>query len=374
MSDRGANPGLYVHVPFCKSKCPYCDFFSVTNRSLVNEWLRAIEKEALFYKDNFRAFDTLYIGGGTPTCLGDSELAILLGSLNNHFTLLPEAEVTLEANPNDITLERLKHFLNLGINRISLGIQAFSDRELKFLGRRNSVLQNHRVLQWIRCCNSLILAVDLIYGLPGQTLTTWMDTLEQVLEYRPEHLSCYQLTLEERTPFGEMHKEGLLEPLSDQAGADFFLQTSDFLEEKGYLHYEISNFAKSPEHMAHHNCKYWRHVPYLGLGPAAHSLQNGVRWWNVRSVEQYCRSLEYDQSPVAEKEVLSAEQLHMESLLLGLRTAHGVPLQLLGESPRAKPALSKLQAEGLVQLHNNHLVPTKRGFLVADSLPLLFLE
>lgn len=370
----GAAPGLYVHVPFCVSKCRYCDFFSVTDRARVRDWLTAVDQEARLYGDNFGTFDTLYIGGGTPSCLSDPELAVLVDVLRRHCSLAPQTEVTLEANPDDLSPARLEHFISLGVNRLSLGVQSFNDRELQFLGRRNSARQNHQALCWARSRDGLQLAVDLIYGVPGQTLAGWLDALRQVLAYRPEHLSCYQLTVEAGTPLAEMRQRGLIELPAEEVAADFFLQTSDYLAENGYEHYEISNFSRGHQPRSRHNCKYWRHMPYLGLGPGAHSFRDGVRWWNVRSVEQYCRMLCNGCAPIREREHLSDAQLRLEALFLGLRTTDGIPLQLLSDCPQTAATLSTLQATGLVKVEDNRILPTPKGFAVADSLPLLLLD
>jgi len=368
------SPGLYVHVPFCKTKCPYCDFYSTTSRSAVKEWLSAVQKEALLYAKQFADFNTLYLGGGTPTSLSDLELTLLIESLRKHFSFSRDTEVTLEANPDDITHQRLAYFHDLGINRISLGLQSLHDNELKYLGRRNNAKQNQRALQYVRSIPSLNLAVDLIYAFQGQTRTSWLKTLETVLEFHPEHLSCYQLTLEENTPFGRMEREGQIRPLSEDEQSDFFLTTSEFLEASGYIHYEISNFARSPEHLSRHNTKYWRHIPYLGLGPGAHSFQAGIRWWNLKSVELYCQALAGGQTPMAGSESLSQEQLTLESLYLGLRTKDGISARILDGSHQVKHTLGQLQAAGLVELTNGKVMPTLKGFLVADSLPLMLLD
>ena len=371
----GESPGLYVHVPFCKTKCPYCDFYSITSRENVGEWLSAVQKEALLYAKRFSEFDTLYLGGGTPSSLADSELALLIESLRRRFSFSDDTEVTLECNPDDISgRQRLVNLQNLGINRISLGVQSLNDNELKYLGRRNTSEQNQRVLQWVRSIPSLALAVDLIYAFDGQSRQSWLRTLEYVLDFHPEHISCYQLTLEEDTPFGKMQHQGLIHPVSEDEQSDYFLMTSQYLEERGYVHYEISNFAIGPEHFSRHNTKYWRHVPYLGLGPAAHSFQAGVRWWNLKSVEQYCNSLHNGKAPIAGREKLSPEQLKLESLYLGLRTRNGVNAGMLSDSPRVNDTLAQLQRAGFVNTDNGRIIPTRKGFLLADSLPLMLLD
>jgi len=363
-----------VHVPFCKSKCPYCDFYSVTSHSSVNRWLQALDREADFYSRQFAAFDTLYLGGGTPSSLADSELAWLIDSLGRRFTFSPSAEVTMEANPDDILPQRLSRFQAMGINRISLGVQSFSDDELKFLGRRNTAVQNQQVLEWIKACGSFSVAVDLMYGFKGQMTESWQKTLDRTLDLHPEHLSCYQLSIEQSTRFGRLQREGLMEPLNETQQGDFFMFTSEHLQARGYVHYEISNFSRGIEHMSRHNRKYWSHAPYLGLGPAAHSFQNGIRWWNARSVEQYCLALEGGKSPVAGSENLSIEKLRLESLFLGLRTRDGIGVEAIGASPQCRSALLQLQTEGLVRIENGNIVPTQKGFLIADSLPLLLLD
>lgn len=369
------NPGLYIHVPFCRTKCPYCDFYSVTSPSLVSEWMDGLRKEALLYKDRFTAFDSLYLGGGTPTLLAGRELTTLMDGLFRHLTFSPDTEITIEANPDDITLEKLALLRDLGTNRISLGVQSFDDRELQYLGRRHTARQTEKALEWIRTSGFTNVGVDLMYGFTGQTEASWVQTMKHALDFKPEHLSCYQMTFEEGTPFGKMLAEGRIEPLGEEKERDFFLLTSRFLEEHGYLHYEISNFARSEEFFSRHNQKYWQHVPYLGLGPSAHSFQDGVRWWNYRSIRRFCRALADGKLPVDGTETLSTEQLRLESLYLGFRTRDGVSIKTLhNSSPRSDEILSRLQKSGLVRVLKNRALPTREGFAVADRLPLLFSE
>lgn len=366
------SPGLYIHVPFCRTKCPYCNFYSVTSLSLVADWLDGLCKEAIIYKDRFAVFDSIYLGGGTPTLLAESEMAALIDSLFRYFTFSPDTEITIEANPDDITLEKLALLRKIGINRISLGVQSFNDKELQYLRRRHSAAQAERALERIRASGFTNIGVDLMYGFPGQTQAGWIQTMRRVLDFKPEHLSCYQMTLEESTPFGKMLAEGRIKPLGEEEGRSFFLLTSGFLEERGYIHYEISNFARWQKYKSRHNSKYWQHVPYLGLGPAAHSFLEGVRWWNMESVERYCRTLAKGRLPVAGTETLSQEQHRLESLYLGFRTSHGIDLELLHIQPHSDTILTELQKSGLIQVHGGRAIPTRDGFLVADSLPLLF--
>jgi oxygen-independent coproporphyrinogen-3 oxidase len=365
-------PGLYLHVPFCRTKCPYCDFYSVTSFSLVSDWLEAVRNECLHYRDRFPGFDSLHLGGGTPTALDDHQMVRLIGLLRNEFSFSGDVEFTVEANPDDLSPSKLELLSDLGVNRISLGAQSFDDQDLLFLKRRHTVQQTERALEWVRGAGFCNVGLDLIYGLPGQTRTRWLHSLDRALGYEPEHISCYQLTLEEHTPLGRMRTEGRILPLTEEEEEAFFMVTSAFLEERGYIHYEISNFARGIENTSRHNVKYWQHAPYLGLGPSAHSYLGNQRWWNVRSVTSYCRILARGSRPIAGEETLSEEQSVIETLMLGFRTRDGIDLDLLAAQSGSNKPLEALEQAGLVEVRDRKVIPTRRGFLVADSLPLLF--
>ena len=367
-----APPGLYLHIPFCRSKCRYCDFYSVASSAAIPAWLEAVKSEVLLYQEQFPDFDSLYLGGGTPTILGERELAALMACLRKHFTFSPDSEITIEANPDDLSTDKLKAFEGLGINRISLGVQSLDDRDLQYLGRSHSAKQALKALAMIRSCGFAEVGVDLMYGLEGQSIPGWKRTMDQVLEFRPEHLSCYQLTIEASTPLGKLKAAGQVRAIGEKWETAFFVFTSRYLEKHGYRHYEISNFARNRETMCRHNRKYWKHVPYLGLGPSAHSFQAGSRWWNVRSIQQYCRLLAAGKAPVEASEALTQAQLDLEALALGLRTSDGVALHAPGGRLRSGKALEELQKTHLVTVNNGRIQPTRKGFLVADSLPLMF--
>lgn len=371
MNDR-QNPGLYVHVPFCKTKCPYCDFYSKPSLSLVPEWIDALREEALFYRDRFAQFDTVYLGGGTPSLLSEKELDLLLHHLRSTFSISSRSEFTLEANPDDVTAEKLSAYRTLGINRLSLGVQSFHDQELLFLKRRHTAFQAATALDKIKNEDAFKVGVDLMYGLPGQTELSWIETLEEAIQFQPEHISCYQLTFESHTPFGKMLAGGKVKALCEEDEREFFILTSTFLQRHGYIHYEISNFARGEEHSSRHNWKYWQHAPYLGLGPSAHSFQKDIRWWNVRDLQSYCESLKQGFPPLAGKETLSQEQHRLESLMLGFRTKEGIHRGLIASEPRFEAVIRDLQSSGLVEISEERVIPTLEGFLVADSIPLLF--
>ncbi len=372
--DHLTSSGLYVHIPFCKTKCPYCDFYSITSSDLIPAYLEALEKESCLYQDSFSPFDSFYLGGGTPSLLDGPQLSALVACLRRQFDFASETEFTIEANPDDITPEKLRLFRDLGVNRLSVGVQSWADQELTFLGRRHTARQAEQALTWARAAGFTNLGVDLIYALPGQTAACWLKTLKKTLEFSPEHLSCYQLTLEAGTPLGARQVQGQIKPLPEETERDLFLKTSRFLTEQGYIHYEISNFARSEAFYSRHNRKYWRHAPYLGLGPAAHSFHGGKRWWNHRSLDRYCQALALGGAPVAGSETLTAAQLHLESLYLGLRTKEGVALDLIRPQPRGDLMLGELQKAGLVKVRHGRAAPTREGFLVADRLPLWFAE
>jgi len=380
--------GLYIHVPFCQSKCPYCDFYSITSSDLIPAYLEALEREALIYRGSFASFDSLYLGGGTPSLLDAAPLTILINNLRRHFTFSTGTEFTLEANPDDITREKLHLWRDLGVNRLSLGVQSFDESDLVFLQRRHTAQQTLSALKMIRAAGFDNLGLDLMYGLPGQTLKGWTTTMATALRFAPEHLSCYQLTISAGetpdlpTPFARRLAQGELTLPDDEAQRDFFLLTRRFLEDRGYIQYEISNFARAEgpqagglcHYLCRHNRKYWDHTPYLGLGPAAHSFQAGRRWWNFSSVAQYCTAVSADGTPRAGSESLTPEQLRLESLCLGFRTREGVALEVIRQFPGWEAVLAELQEAGLVQLTAGRVAATPEGLVVADRLPLSFVD
>ncbi|MBA4417699.1 MAG: coproporphyrinogen III oxidase [Syntrophus sp. (in: bacteria)] len=363
--------GLYIHVPFCKTKCPYCDFYSITDLSLIPSWLDALCKEIDLYQDIFSEFGSLFIGGGTPSLLDGNTLDHLIKTIRAHWSFDSNIESTIELNPDDVTGEKLRLYRTLGINRLSLGIQSFNDSELIFLKRRHTSEGARKALRLIRKAGFKNFSLDLIYGLPGQTEAGWLTTLKYALSYEPTHLSCYQLTVEKNTPFGLLKAEGTLTPLNEKTEEMLFLTTSQFLEAQGFIHYEISNFARSDNYICRHNMKYWRHIPYLGLGPGAHSFSNGQRWWNYRSLEQYCVSFTEGANPVEDLEILTPEQVRLEMIYLGLRTKEGVSLSRVEDTILASTAFADMKKGGLIKVDKGRIVPTRKGFLMADRLPLI---
>ncbi len=368
----GANPGLYIHVPFCKTKCPYCDFYSIPAGESIGRWLEALAREAALRRGACGAFDALYIGGGTPSVLSDAETERIFEIVDANFRFASGAEVTIEANPDDVTPRAAALWHELGVNRASLGVQSFDDDALRFLRRRHDAARSREAFRSLRDAGFSNIGIDLIYGFDGQSLDLWLRTLTEAIEHRPEHLSCYQLTIARSTEFAAMLAAGTLAPLDEEAQRAFFLETSATLTRAGYVHYEVSNFARQGEPRSRHNGKYWSRTPYLGLGPSAHSFLDGRRWWNVRSVETYCRLLEEQVSPIEDSETLGAEEIALETVALGFRTRDGVPLEALRRHPGWERTLDTLVAEGLVTVEHGRAAPTTEGLCVADRLAIAF--
>jgi oxygen-independent coproporphyrinogen-3 oxidase len=374
-------PGLYIHIPFCLSKCPYCDFYSSTSLSAIPDFLNALFKEMEMYRSRFNPFDSVYIGGGTPSLLSPEQLESILVRVRRNFNLIsnPEItpEITIETNPADLDRSFLESMREIGINRINIGVQSFDEKVLDFLGRRHSAKEGISAIEASRKAGFCNIGLDLIYGVPAQGIESWLDTLKQAVVLSPEHVSCYQLTLEAKTPLGIRCRTGEFTLPGEELQLEFFMKTSELLEDAGYIHYEVSNFARGTELASRHNQKYWDHSPYLGLGPAAHSFQDNRRWWNRRSIDQYITAINAGNLPVEEAETLAIEQLRLEALYLGLRTRKGLYLEefknqyhcdLLTEK---KKMLDKLQEEGLISIQNGYLYPTQTGLAVADSLSLI---
>jgi oxygen-independent coproporphyrinogen III oxidase len=373
----GKVPGLYIHIPFCISKCGYCDFYSVTALASLSDFIDALVEEMGMYREAFECFDTVYLGGGTPSLLHPNQIERILNAVRMNFNLLEDTEITMEANPGDLDLAYLASLRNLGVNRLNIGVQSFNGEVLKFLGRRHSVEQAVSAIEDARQAGFRNLGLDLIYGVPGQGKALWLETLEQAISLRPEHLSCYQLTVEPHTPLGKRCAEGGFSLPSEDLQYELFMMTSETLEDAGYVHYEVSNFSKGMAFASRHNQKYWDHTPYLGLGPAAHSFLNNQRWWNHRSVDRYLSAIENGAKPIDGTEVLSLEQLQLEALYLGLRTKKGICIQEFSEkypwnilTEKEKP-FAELQQKGLVILENGFVHPTRNGLALSDSLALI---
>ena len=321
----GEKLGIYIHIPFCRSKCDYCDFYSLAgHEDQMDRYQKALLahlKESAFAARGM-AVDTIYFGGGTPSFYGEKRLRALLSAIKKHYTVEKDAEITLEANPDSADFKSLKALRRAGFNRISIGLQSACPAELEAVHRPHTVEQGDEAVAAARKAGFANLSLDLIYGLPTQTVSSWQNTVEHVLTLEPEHLSCYGLKVEEGTPLAARAAAG--EPLpDDDAQADMYLWMVERLAQAGYEQYEISNFAK-PGFAYRHNLRYWQLRPYIGFGPAAHSDFGGRRYSWVRDLEGYIAGVLEGGALLDSQDLIPEEERGCEYLMLGLRTVRGI--------------------------------------------------
>lgn len=364
---------LYVHIPFCKQACHYCDFHFSTNLLAKAELVQAIAHEIDLRAGELptRRLETIYFGGGTPSLLTEAELSQVLDAIHRNFTVEPDAEITLEANPDDLTFEKLR-MLRRYVNRLSIGIQTFDESTLRWMNRAHSATEAERCvgLAWEAGFENM--SIDLIYGIPNRPESLWQADLDRALSLRVPHISAYALTIEPDTAFGRWTKTGKLSPVDDALSAVQFEELVHALTKAGYEHYEISNFAL-PGRYARHNTAYWQQRPYLGIGPAAHSYDGQSRQFNVANNGRYIAALRQDQIPAEREELTQANRVN-EYLLTGLRTMWGCQLtelnQLLGEEflVRNRVEARQLQQAGWLVVDDGVLRLTEAGKLFADRV------
>lgn len=366
--------GLYFHIPFCKQACYYCDFHFSTNQELKTEMVKALVKELQFQKDflNGEVINTVYFGGGTPSLLKSDELYSLLSTLRKLHQLNPTAEITLEANPDDLTDVTVNELNQVGINRLSIGIQTFHNDLLSYLNRAHDSAKAIQAVRSARKAGFDNISIDLIYAIPGQDEAKWKEDIRQALIVNPEHLSCYSLTIEEKTVFGKWSAAGKLKTIEDDVAAYQLEVLMDMLNEAGYEHYEISNFAK-PGFYSRHNSSYWKQEKYLGIGPSAHSYNGLIRQFNISNNHLYIKSIQKNEVP-AEKEVLSTENKINEYILTTLRTQWGTDLTKLKQEfnldllQQNSLYIQQLLERDLAVLNHTVLTLTRKGKLLADKI------
>ena len=371
--------GIYLHIPFCRTKCGYCDFYSVTRLDRIETFVRALLAELKLVRQPDRDVDTVYFGGGTPSLLTPQQIELLLDAVQANFSLSSDAEITLEVNPGTVNRGQLETLRRTGVNRLNIGLQSIDDRTLTLLGRIHSAKAGIAAYQQARMAGFDNVGLDLIYAIPGQRVHQWERELVQVVDWFPEHLSCYTLTIEPGTPLARQVEKGCIVPLDEQTAGDLLLATADFLEAHGYHHYEIANFARQTERgikdwRSRHNQKYWNFVPYLGFGPSAHSFDNQTRWWNHANLDDYLAALEAGSPPMAGREVLIPEQQMIEFIYLGLRQSTGMDLGdfavRFGTERMAQldKQLIRLGQEGLVKRAAVRVRLTRQGMRFLDSV------
>jgi len=371
---------LYVHVPFCVKKCRYCDFYSIEGGGeLIGRYLAALEKEMFLYSEYLQKVKTVYIGGGTPTVLGMEQLERLLGTVLRvvRFDHPSGYEFTIEANPATVDEDKISLLLEHGVNRMSIGVQSFNDGLLSFLGRVHDSDQAEKTIELVGR-NFENFSIDLIYGIPGQDDKDWESSLRRALSFVPAHISAYELTPEEQTPLSGDIISGRTEMPGEDEVLRLYWIAADVLRQKGYVHYEISNYAR-PGYESRHNLNYWRRGDYVGAGPSAHSLIGGRRVSNYSDIVKYCEALEKGGLPLERSIQLTPKDELEEEIFLGLRTGEGIDWKrLLAETARLgdgspdetafREALSGHVNEGLVVLEGERLLLAERGFALSNRI------
>lgn len=367
-------PGLYIHIPFCKQACHYCDFHFSTTLKNRDELLMALRVELALRRTYLesKTLDTIYLGGGTPSLLEGIELRELLSELRDNYEVARSAEITLEANPDDLDPEKLQVLKDVGINRLSIGVQSFSEADLKFMNRAHNVGQAIQCIQDAQKIGINNISIDLIYGMQTLSDEQWNKNLDIAFSAGVQHLSCYSLTVEPRTALAKMIKAKKVPDIDDDKSVRQFEILMDRAADAGFEHYEISNFAK-PGHYSKHNTSYWQGEPYLGIGPSAHSYDRKSRQWNISNNHEYIRKLMVGTIP-AEREVLSPENLYNEYILTKLRTKWGVDSEKIksdfgSEQSMTFLAIADFQIQdGLMEKQGNIFRLTRKGKFYADRI------
>jgi oxygen-independent coproporphyrinogen-3 oxidase len=367
--------GLYVHVPFCSSRCSYCDFATGLYQSeLAERYVCALIEEICSSRIAGEKVDTIYFGGGTPSLLDPAQLDRILTTLHDHFEIDADAEITLEINPGSVTSEKLREFRRLGINRASFGAQTFDDAELAKLGRSHKAADTLRTFADLRSAGFTNVSFDLIAGLPGQTLETWQRNIDQALDLRPEHLSFYLLEVHSGTPLAEHIRRGIQPVPDDDLAGVMYEWMLEKACDAGYEHYEISNLCR-PGYHSRHNVKYWTAEPYYGFGCSAHSYDGrSRRWSNHRDVSKYVETVESGMSPVVEEQQLSQTDVRAEALFLGMRLMRGVNLSRYRESfgidlrDEHGDDLDRFCKAGLLEFDGDLIRLTRTGALLSNEV------
>ena len=366
--------GIYLHIPFCKQACHYCDFHFSTQTKAKPDLLEALEGEMILQRDYLEddSIATVYLGGGTPSMLSAEEIERLLSTIKAHYPLQPNAEITLEANPDDLNLSSLQAFRKVGVNRLSIGIQSFQDEVLQYLNRAHEGQEAEDSLLMAREAGFDNISIDLIYGIPDRDDDLWKADLDKALALQPEHISAYCLTIEEKTVFGNWLKKGKISSVEEEFAARQFEILLQHLGEAGYEQYEISNFCL-PERYSRHNSNYWKQEKYLGLGPSAHSYNGQSRQYNIANNHQYIRAIQEGQVPY-ELDALERSDHINEYILTTLRTIWGTDFHFIQQKWQAdlyadqQAYIDDIVEKGLAYFKAHHLILTDRGKLLADQI------
>ena len=366
--------GIYIHIPFCKQRCNYCAFYSTTLYNIREKYVDALCKEIVLRKEyaGSAPIGTIYFGGGTPSTLTMEQLQKICGTIYSTHSVSPTAEVTIECNPDDLTPDFLAQLKQLPFNRISMGVQSFNDTQLKRLGRRHNAQKAREAVHNAREAGYNNISIDLIFALPGSTITEWEHDLDSAIALHPDHLSAYNLTYEEGTPLYRALERGDFAELSEEENIEQFQMLITKMKEAGYRHYEISNFAL-PGCESRHNSSYWNDTPYIGCGAAAHSYNGTSRQWNIADIQEYIKGMEGGEYNF-EIEQLTEEEHYNDTILTRLRTADGLPLEWMKEkfcdrlNRHMQRAAEKEIALGNLKKENGSLSLTEKGIFISDAV------
>ncbi len=366
---------LYIHIPFCISKCIYCDFFSVPfDKTLSEEYVNALCKELILKKQNIKFLKTIYIGGGTPTVLSEKSLSQLFKCLNDNFNFSSDIEITVEMNPGTLDELKIHTLIDSGVNRFSVGVQSFNDNELRFLGRIHNGENAHNTFKLLKKYNLENFSLDLIYGIPGQTMESWKFSLENAVNLSPSHISTYELTLEKNTTLYKLIKDSPnhFTMLDEDLIIEMYNFAIDYLSKNGFEHYEISNFAK-PAFKCIHNLNYWDRGEYIGIGAGSHSFFNNVRTSNIMDINEYMNSINSNVLPIKESIVITPREELKEFIFLGLRKKEGINIKKLISSHLVNEKLLNALIKdfidtGFLELKEDYLRLTQKGILISNTI------
>ena len=365
--------GIYLHIPFCKTKCIYCDFYSVINKDeRISDFVECMINEIRLNKKTLYdvEYNTIFFGGGTPSVLEENQLDRIMNELHSNFNIADNAEISLECNPGEINFEKLKNFRSIGINRLSIGFQTLNDNLLKFLGRLHNTKQSLETYDNAIKAGYENINIDLIYDIPNQKIKDWKKELVQICTLSPNHISAYSLTVENNTKLNAMVKNKTIHMPSTKIDRKMFLTTSEILTEANYGHYEISNFSKKNKNCKH-NLHYWNLDPYIALGPGAHGFDGKKRWWNKKSIEFYMNSIKQNKKPIQEQEILSNQDQFNELIMNGLRLVDGFELSkisLMTQDEFLKYLKPHEQKWPYFKIRNERIKLKYDGLLFADEI------
>ncbi len=366
--------GIYIHIPFCKKACFYCDFHFSTSLRFKEDMIDAILIEITNQQKYLegKTLETIYFGGGTPSLLNKEELTRIINKVYKTFDVIDSPEMTLEANPDDLTIEKLKELKTVGINRLSIGVQSFFDEHLKWMNRAHSATESEVCIKDAQEIGFQNITIDLIYGMPNLTDKQWQENIEKAIALNVPHISAYNLTVEKNTALAHFVKKGKYKPLSDEKGAKQFSYLIETLEANGFEQYETSNFAKDKQYSIH-NSSYWRGKHYLGIGPSAHSYNNDSRQWNIANNKKYIDAISNNENHFEIEQLSNSDKIN-EHLLIGLRTIWGCDLNFI-RSLSSEKVYKEFYKELTVQINKklltiekNRILLSKKGKLFADRI------